>query len=181
MIKQLTKLRTGDAAMDRVVDHFVDTLNPVLRNNVMQAQAYRLAEVAGVNGAPPTLALQYVTVGGGWTTIATFGSDGRIVQPGWTVPTLSNGWAAFGAVVTGFKKTTTGQVVLKGRIAGGTMGSAAFTLPVGYRPGDLKLFAARGPSGTFATVAVYNNGIVAPNDGTNADISLDGCMFQAEM
>lgn len=54
----------------------------------------------------------------------------------WAAPTLVNSWANLGggASPAGYYKDGFGRVFVRGRIVGGTTGSVAFTLPVGYRP-----------------------------------------------
>jgi hypothetical protein len=54
----------------------------------------------------------------------------------WVAPTLTNSWLNYGGVfaTAGYWKDTSGVVHLRGLITGGTVGTSAFTLPVGFRP-----------------------------------------------
>lgn len=91
-----------------------------------------------------------------------------------------NSWANYGAPYNsaGYFKDKEGVVHLRGLIAGGAVGSAAFTLPVGYRPANTE-FGATQATGAFATYRVLNTGDVVPFSGTNTYFSLDGITFRA--
>jgi hypothetical protein len=68
----------------------------------------------------------------GFVTLATNGT--------WTTVTAgvgyTNGWSDFGAPnqVMRYRKTILGDVEVQGSMKAGTLGLAAFTLPVGFRP-----------------------------------------------
>jgi hypothetical protein len=59
------------------------------------------------------------------------------------MPTLLNGWVNFGAGqdTAGYYKDSSGTVRLKGLIKSGALGATAFTLPVGFRPAEIRYFA----------------------------------------
>lgn len=67
---------------------------------------------------------------GGDTSWHTIGASGE--------PAFQNGWVDYGAgyPTPGFQKDAQGYVHFRGLVKGGTLGAAAFTLPVGYRPGN---------------------------------------------
>ena len=56
----------------------------------------------------------------------------------WITPTLLNGWEERYPV--GYRKNSIGQLEIKGRIRGGTLGLAVFNLPLGYRPEVIRTF-----------------------------------------
>src|SRR5713226_3483177 len=80
-----------------------------------------------VTGDTPTAALfnTYIRDNGDYFT-------GEVA---WTDATLANGWVTWGTPypTPGFRKIGD-QVFLRGLIKSGTIGLAAFTLPLGYRP-----------------------------------------------
>lgn len=99
--------------------------------------------------------------------------------PGWTAPTLTTSWANFGGGYNdvGYYKDSTGRVYLRGLIKSGTIGSAAFTLPVGYRPAARCLFATISNAG-LGRLDVDTSGTVIPITGSNVWFSLDNISFQ---
>lgn len=102
---------------------------------------------------------------------------------GWQLPTFSgSGWANFGSVYeTAAYRRRNGMVIIKGFVKGGT-NTTLFTLPVGFRPGELlvrTVGSATGhalvnitPAGAFQVTA-YLTG------GTNANVQI-ACTFFAE-
>lgn len=104
----------------------------------------------------------------------------KIVQQAWIAPTLGNSWVNFDAVnynPAGYFKDTLGIVHLKGIIKDGTITSAAFTLPVGYRPPKIEWHAVMS-NGAFGYCTVSSDGQVIPQAGNNASFSLDGITFR---
>ncbi len=55
------------------------------------------------------------------------------VQDDWISPTLLNGWTEVSGWPVRYRKNSLGKVEIKGRIAGGAIGSSVMTLPSGYR------------------------------------------------
>lgn len=109
--------------------------------------------------------------------------DRRFTLPAWIAPTLLNGWLNFGSpnANAGYYKDAQGFVILRGLIKDGTMSSAAFNLPAGYRPASTIRFAAASQSLTQpATVVVDASGNVTPQTGNNVFFSLDTVRFRAE-
>lgn len=145
----------------------------------------------GVNGsaAAPT-----------WTPSPPQG--GGAVEGVWITPTLTGSWVYYGspfAVPQYMRKN--GIVYLKGLVKNGTLASAMFTLPAGYRPAEQRIFSgvtssmATGatvpvtlPAHTHTTLAttcridVTTAGVVgaAAANASNSFISLDGICFPAE-
>lgn len=98
-------------------------------------------------------------------------------QPAWTAPTLLNSWVQHSTLQTvDYFKDSLGVVHLRGGIKNGTINTAAFTLPSGYRPSGLIVFAV--PSNdVFGLLQVTTAGDVKPAVGSNAYFSLDGVTF----
>lgn len=87
-------------------------------------------------------------------------------------PAFSNGWTNFGSGTqpAQFYKDINGRVFVDFVLAGGTSASAAFTLPVGYRPANTALFAVYGPTGNAAEIQVTAAGAVIPISTTVTQI-----------
>jgi hypothetical protein len=76
------QVRTGNRDIDRIQDNLRETLQPVLSNPIISAENFRFSEAAGVNGAPPTFALQFRTPGSQtWQTVGHFDSAGGYHTP----------------------------------------------------------------------------------------------------
>jgi hypothetical protein len=95
----------------------------------------------------------------------------------------SNGWADFGGsqVMAGYRRDFLGFVHLQGFIKNGTVGTLAFTLPVGYRPeGGVNHVGQNGGGSVAAAVSIASDGTAVVGSGLgNADVSLDGFSFYA--
>ncbi len=75
-----------------------------------------------------------------------------------------------------YRRVSSGMVILRGLIKSGTVGSAAFTLPVGYRPSKNMTFAV--PSNdAFGRLTIDSSGNVNPTIGSNVYFALDGVTF----
>ena len=95
-------------------------------------------------------------------------------------PAFQNSWVNFGAgeATAAFRKLPSGLVVLKGLIKSGTVGAAAFTLPIGYRPALTMHFAASS-NGAFGDAIVLATGVLRPQTGSNVWFALN-FSFMAE-
>jgi hypothetical protein len=96
-------------------------------------------------------------------------------------PAFANSWVNFGAPYqsASFTKTADQMVLLHGVIKSGTLGSAAFTLPPGYRPEALLSLPVLSNS-AFGRVDIANDGSVTPQSpSSNLSVSLDGLWFLA--
>jgi len=102
-------------------------------------------------------------------------------QQAWVAPTLTNSWVnyASGFNAAGYFKDSLGVVHMHGMIKNGTMGAAAFTLPVGYRPLAVCYIPAVSAGG-LGIVSIDSTGVVKFDGGTNGYQSLDGVHFRAE-
>ena len=98
----------------------------------------------------------------------------------WNAPTLTNSWANYRAPFnpSGYWKDPSGVVHLRGTIKSGTIGSSAFTLPLGYRPANSEIFASVS-NGALGRVVADAGGGVTPDIGSNVYVSLDGMTFRA--
>ena len=95
-------------------------------------------------------------------------------------PGFANSWVNAGAQATAaFMKLPTGLVVIKGIIKSGTLGTAAFTLPVGYRTVAQQDFAAYTSGAALGRVVLSSNGQVRPFNGANPYFSIS-CSFMAK-
>lgn len=70
-------------------------------------------------------------------------------QEDWIAPTLINSWAISSGITVGYRKDDFGRVYLKGGLGGGTSGTTAFVLPVGYRPAQTRYY--NGYTGSTST------------------------------
>jgi hypothetical protein len=106
---------------------------------------------------------------------------GEINNPDFIASTLNNGWANYGDgfADASFYKDKESMVRLKGVIRSGTIAvsTVMFTLPVGYRPSEIMIFAVAN-SDLYGRVDVYPNGEVRFISGSNIYLSLDGIRFR---
>lgn len=72
-----------------------------------------------------------------------------------------------------------GNTRLQGNIKSGTIGTVAFTLPVGYRPATTRRFAVVS-NGAFGELEVQTDGDVIPISGNTASVNLDGVCFPTD-
>lgn len=90
----------------------------------------------------------------------------------WTAPALLNGWADLGGIWQVVQYRRVGDVVeIRGVIAGGTIGLAAFVLPVGFRPPAALVFATDSNL-AFGQFSIAANGTVTPNVGAAAYVGI---------
>lgn len=98
-----------------------------------------------------------------------------------TAVTFTNSWSNFGGTFAsaGFRKVAS-RVVLRGLIKPGSLSTAAFTLPAGYRPPqDRTFFVFSGSIGSPAVgvvVITASSGAVTPTAGATV-ISLENIAF----
>ena len=94
-------------------------------------------------------------------------------------PTLGNSWVNFGLTfaTAGYYKDNFGIVHLRGIVKSGTIGTAIFTLDVGYRPVAEENFPTVSNE-TFGFINVSSTGVVKCSVGDNAWVSLSGISFR---
>ncbi|RKG99197.1 fibronectin type III domain-containing protein [Corallococcus carmarthensis] len=92
----------------------------------------------------------------------------------------ASGWVSIGAPRgPTYYKNSAGDVVLGGGLKSGTMGSAAFVLPPGYRPlNEQRLPVDCGA--LYGRVRITSDGAVTPISGSTSEFNLDGVRFRAE-
>lgn len=113
-------------------------------------------------------------------------TDGRVenvLVDDWTeVPSaaFTNLWVNVGGTseTAAYRKDPLGVVHLKGSVSTGTIGTAVFTLPVGYRPKAIVRFAVDS-NGAYGMCNVTSAGAVNAATGSNVRFSLDGVRFKA--
>jgi hypothetical protein len=81
----------------------------------------------------------------------------------WTAVTFSGTWANFSTDVCHFLKSGN-QVIVEGACMSGTINTAAFTLPAGYRPSQALNFGTVTNTG-FGSIAITTGGVVTPATG----------------
>lgn len=97
-------------------------------------------------------------------------------------PAFENSWVNFDGTRTArFYKDTLGTVWLDGYIKDGSaLGTSAFTLPAGYRPGRTIDMACISNTGLHGMATISTTGTVTPSKGATSDFSLSGISFRAE-
>jgi hypothetical protein len=97
-------------------------------------------------------------------------------------PAFANSWVNFGSPYNdaGFYKDPQGRVHLKGLIKLGTVGSAAFTLPVGYRPDNSLILSTISNSSTGRINLTSGGAVIPVSPSNNTWVALDGLSFRSE-
>jgi hypothetical protein len=99
------------------------------------------------------------------------------------IPAFAGTWANFDAgthTKAAFRRDQTGRIWLKGFIKSGTINTAAFTLPPGFRPGPSNWNTTGKKSETNTErIEIDTAGVVKPIAGDTTYISLDGINFLA--
>lgn len=101
--------------------------------------------------------------------------------PSWRSASFINSWVDYQPGTeqeTQFRREGTDRVLLRGLARAGTLGSGAFTLPVGYRP-NRNLHFPSVANGADAYTKVDTNGVVTPQNGSNVWFSFAGIAFEA--
>jgi hypothetical protein len=99
----------------------------------------------------------------------------------WIIPTLLNGWVAYGGIYSSPKYyiDSIGIVHLKGAVKSGTISSTIFTLPNGYRP-DAAISFPVVSNNAFGICNILSDGSVNSSSSSNTIFTLDGISFRAE-
>lgn len=97
-------------------------------------------------------------------------------------PTLLNSWVANGAPSGNpyYYRDSSNVVHVQGIIKNGTLSSAAFTLPVGFRPAGDQYFSCVANGALGVAYVQASTGNVIPQSGSNVYFSLCGISFKAE-
>jgi hypothetical protein len=176
----ITALSNGDAGNTFYGLYVNNASNVVLSNNhitttgsynaqlyvTTPANAYVLANTQAQSGSNPQ---------------ASYNPNNALLDlnpklPAWISPTFTNSWVDAGS--TAYTKDHMNCVTLRSVISSGTMSTAAFTLPVGYRPVVQESFVVNSNAG-LGIVTIFTNGAVTPVAGNNAYVYLSGIRFQA--
>ncbi len=103
--------------------------------------------------------------------------------PIWAPMQLTNGWRTYGAPyeTPGYSITSSGMVIFKGLMAGGTVGASTpfSTLPTKYRPGSGNIMFSNASNQAVGRLDVRSTGEVVQNVGSNGWVSLDGISYLA--
>ena len=134
------------------------------------------------------------TVTGGVQTTNPTGSSsyatlaGAIPPSPYQAPTLANAWTQQANYSpAGFRKGRDGRVYLRGNLLNSTaaLGTAAFTLPVGYRPGSVRTFSTSNSANGLSAIQIAPDGTVkimqtsgAGASGNPYQAGLDGISFE---
>lgn len=159
---QKSLLDLYDATMDSAFSSGVT--NPDASTNVAPMRGYSSITAPGIRGA-----FRQVLAG----------LLGELDD--WQNPTLLNGYANVGSfwAPAQYYRDPWGRVRLRGHVNGGTVNTAIFNLPAGYRPAYVMSLAAV-INGAAGEVRVNTGGDVFVPSGSVVNISLDGISFRAE-
>jgi hypothetical protein len=99
----------------------------------------------------------------------------------WSPFPYLNGWADFAAPYSpcGFRKLSSGLVILRGLVTAPAAAAHITTLPPGYRPGIVMLYIAHHSTG-FCRLDLAHTGELTHLGGTIGWISLNNVCFLAE-
>lgn len=101
----------------------------------------------------------------------------------WIAPTFQNSWVNYGGGVhanAGYRRDADGVVHLRGLVKSGTIASAMFTLPAGYRP-SMQLIHPAVSNDTIGRVDVLTTGeVIAYAPSSNVYVSISAVHFLAE-
>lgn len=125
------------------------------------ATALNTVKIAGSTVAVELPALEPV-VSGDYVAVLAAGADrlilGRVGDTGWHGVTFQNGWVNAGTYGAVQYSRVGPEVSIRGRMTGGTLSAACFTLPAGWRPANQYQIPVLGPSASSAALDVKANG-----------------------
>jgi hypothetical protein len=96
-------------------------------------------------------------------------------QSAWASPSYLNSWTAFGGVQAPQYRRVGDRVDIRGAVAGGTITTTAFTLPVGCRP-PATVYFPTASNNLFGQFYIDSSGNVTPSVGSNVSVWLN-CSF----
>lgn len=98
-------------------------------------------------------------------------NDGEIKLSGesWTAPTFQNNWVNMsnGWATAGYRKMPDGRIEIKGLVKEGSLNTAIFTLPTGYRPNEHRMFTSIQGNGNSVRLTINSNGNVYTTDAVS--------------
>lgn len=108
-------------------------------------------------------------------------AQATVFDTAWKALPYVNGWADYGLPYSpcGYRKLSSGLVVLRGLVQGGTA-TQILTLPVGYRPGIQLLLGVQTSPNVMCRLDIQTNGSLYHTGGAAGWISLGGICFLAE-
>ena len=123
------------------------------------------------------------TNGSGTVSYGTWYQFAARYDTDWITPTMANGWVSYnnGATyaIPGYMKDSLGFVHIKGLVKNGTAG-LCFTLPVGYRPLNRKIFSTFGSAGAARVDVIDNGQVVFGTNYSTSWTSIEPIYFRAE-
>ena len=142
---------------------YVDSVNDARRYYVLGGEKYEPYAASGVADA-------------------TIVFDPYHHNEAWITPTFLNSWVNFGGTDASlqYKKDADGTVTVKGAVKNGTLNTAVFTLPVGYRPTEGVISAQGQNASIFCRVNVSPAGVVQQVGGASTVYLTLNITFKAE-
>lgn len=112
-------------------------------------------------------------------TISDFSTAAAAVSPETaTAVTFTNSWANVATYNEAKYWKHQGMVHLQGVIDTGTLGTACFTLPSGYRPAATVVLATTSGGGAACELEITTAGVCTPEGGSAGSVKLDGLSFR---
>ena len=99
-----------------------------------------------------------------------------LIPTAWVNPAFLNGWANMAGFLALRYRKVSDAVTVQGCITGGTLGSAAFNLPIGFRPtGDIMLVTGgwSGSAWIVNRLRCLTSGDVIIDLGANQQVPID--------
>jgi len=106
-----------------------------------------------------------------------------VETPTWEAPSFIGGWTDYDSSHEVSYSEANGRVHMKGWMKDGSLASAAFTLPTGYRPSQSLRFPVYTYSGgtvSIGSLRIDTDGSVIPNTGYTDIFSVDNVIFWAD-
>lgn len=145
----------------------------------------------------PAYNQMFLTVSNSAASRMTIGYDGQVIPTtgnnayyslqtmgfpthidGWSYPSFSNSWVNYGSgwALASYVKDPFGIVHVQGLVKTGTVGTAIFTLPAGYRP-EYELVLPTYTDTGIGQIRITTAGVVTALNGGNGYFSLSGINF----
>lgn len=151
--------------------------NVLVANNgidVLQATADSI--VLDTNGKLAIETLSERTPNSGISVVGRIKQENAI-----SVSAFENSWVNTDVAYFGparYWRDAFGNVHLEGNIKNGSLNTAAFTLPAGYRP-QYEMQLPTSSANAFGQIRISTNGQVIPRVGGTTDVNLNGIVFRA--
>jgi len=140
----------------------------------------------GAGANPLTYGVSFLMDNNGLATI--YNRIRHNTDSGWSALAYSPGWSSYGdgnyGANVGYRKLATGQVIMRGLVQGGAANTQVATLPPGFRPANIHLFAQPMYGGVQRVDVASDGGIrcaeMLAGTFSNLWLSLAGITFLAE-